>query len=37
MPAPLGRLVKLLEAAGKVRVIAIVDPITQEILRPIHK
>lgn len=33
---PLGRLVQLFEAAGKVRVIAIVDPITQWVLKPIH-
>lgn len=33
---PFGRLVKLMEAAGKIRVIAIVDPITQWVLKPIH-
>lgn len=32
----LGRLVKLYEAAGKVRIIAIVDPITNWVLQPIH-
>jgi hypothetical protein len=32
----LGRLVRLKEAAGKIRVIAIVDPITQWVLKPVH-
>lgn len=31
-----GRLVKLYEAAGKVRIIAIVDPITNWLLKPLH-
>jgi len=35
--APLGRLVMLKEAAGKVRTIAIVDPITNWALKPIHE
>lgn len=32
-----GRLVALREAAGKIRIIAIVDPLTQWLLRPLHK
>lgn len=32
----LGRLVKLYEAAGKVRIIAIVDPFTNWLLKPLH-
>jgi len=32
----LGRLVNLREAAGKIRTIAIVDPITQWVLKPLH-
>lgn len=35
LPA-VGRLVKLHEAAGKIRVIAIVDPITNWVLKPLH-
>lgn len=35
--APLGRLCLLKEAAGKVRVIAIVDAITNWALKPIHE
>jgi hypothetical protein len=35
-PHPLGRLVQLKEAASKVRTIAIVDPITNWVLSPIH-
>lgn len=31
-----GRLVKLYEAAGKVRIIAIVDPLTNWLLKPLH-
>lgn len=31
-----GRLVKLFEAAGKVRIIAIVDPLTNWLLKPLH-
>jgi len=31
-----GRLVKLYEAAGKVRIIAIVDPVTNWLLKPLH-
>lgn len=31
-----GRLVALKEAAGKIRIIAIVDPITQWALKPLH-
>lgn len=31
-----GRLVKLYEAAGKVRIIAIVDPIVNWLLKPLH-
>ena len=34
---PLGKLSLKKEAAGKVRVFAMVDPITQWILRPLHK
>lgn len=33
---PLGRLAQLREAAGKIRVIAIVDPMTNWVLKPIH-
>lgn len=32
----LGRLVALKEAAGKLRTVAIVDPLTQWVLRPVH-
>lgn len=32
----LGRLCKLYEAAGKVRIIAIVDPFTNWLLKPLH-
>lgn len=35
--ASFGRLALLKEAAGKIRVIAIVDPLTQWMLRPLHK
>jgi hypothetical protein len=31
-----GRLVSLYEAAGKIRIIAIVDPLTQWVLKPLH-
>jgi len=36
-PNFLGKLALLNEAAGKVRVIAVVDPLTQWALRPLHK
>jgi len=36
IPMLFGKLVQLKEAAGKVRVIAIVDSITQWVLKPIH-
>lgn len=32
-----GRLVKLYEAAGKVRIIAIVDPLVNWLLKPLHE
>lgn len=32
----MGRLVKLYEAAGKIRVIGVVDPITNWLLKPLH-
>jgi hypothetical protein len=32
----LGRLCKLYEAAGKVRIIAVVDPFTNWLLKPLH-
>jgi len=34
--AAIGRLVALKEAAGKLRTVAIVDPLTQWVLRPVH-
>lgn len=37
MPVKLGRLAKLYEAAGKVRVVAITDWWTQCLLRPLHQ
>lgn len=37
MPSKLGRLTKLYEAAGKVRVVAITDWWTQCLLRPLHQ
>lgn len=36
MPFKLGRLTKLYEAAGKVRVVAITDWWTQAMLKPLH-
>jgi len=36
-PDFLGKLVLLKEAAGKTRVIAVVDPLTQWVLKPLHK